>query len=371
MNEAARRSVLIIGNARSVHLRRWAEALAAAGWCITVLGATRYKSPHFESLAWTSYEGGPIGSMIHWPQQFREFRSLLSSGRYDLVWVHGVNQGIRLCMLRGAQPLVVTVYGTDVIPHGGRHPVAFLHTAIARSVLSKATAITAASDYLARFTESRFPAVHGKATVVPFGVDTAVFRPRTLDDPPAEATALLFAKHLKPIYGLETLLQAVRLLRAQGLEFKLLIAGDGNTYSYERLATELGVRDAVVFLGQLDHERLSEVMRSAAIFVMPTIVRESFGVAALEAGAAGLPVVASRIGAIPDVVQDGETGLLFEPGDAEDLAEKVGHMLRNPDAAAGMGANGRKRVSECYGWESSVESMIAVLEAALHRAEAR
>lgn len=352
------RRLCILGNVQSVHVRRWACAMSGQGWRVTVIGPYAIEESAFKSMAWSSRHGNALSRMAGWPGQLKELRSLLMDGSFDVVWIHGVGQGIRMALVPRKLPTVVTVYGSDVIPREGQSPERFA-THLAARVLRVARVITAASPYLAGFTEERFAHTVGKMAVVPFGVDTELFRPSA--GPPNGVPRLVFAKSMRSIYGLHVLIRAAAILAERGARFEVVVAGPGDPERYQRQAADLGVASRVQFVGQLGHSELAGLLKQATLFVMPTVVRESFGVAAVEALASGVPVVASRIGAIPDVVADGETGLLFEPGDAEDLADKIGVLLQNSEMRSSMGAKGREHVLAHYDWRECVKTMDEVL----------
>jgi glycosyltransferase involved in cell wall biosynthesis len=116
----------------------------------------------------------------------------------------------------------------------------------------------------------------------------------------------------------------------------------------------------VTFHGLLGREALGELFAAATVFALPTL-REAFGLSLLEAMAFGLPVVASRLEAIPEIVSDGETGLLVPPRDASALAAALGELLREPARARAMGAAGRQRLQARYGWTRAAGEMIGAL----------
>jgi glycosyltransferase involved in cell wall biosynthesis len=109
------------------------------------------------------------------------------------------------------------------------------------------------------------------------------------------------------------------------------------------------------FIGWQSQEELPARLREADLLVMPTIAQEALGRTAVEAMAAGRAVVASRIGGLPFTVADGATGLLFEPGDAEDLARKIETLLDDPALRERMGLAGRRRFEEHYAWDVIIE----------------
>jgi glycosyltransferase involved in cell wall biosynthesis len=153
--------------------------------------------------------------------------------------------------------------------------------------------------------------------------------------------------------GHDVLLRALACLREAVPRLRCLICGDGSERaSLERLADELGVRDVARFLGE--QRQVADVLAALDVFVQPSRY-EGLGVALLEAMAAGLPVVASRVGGIPETVQAGRTGLLVPAEDPEALAAAITELLRDPDRAARMGAEGRKRVLAEFSMEAMTD----------------
>lgn len=158
-------------------------------------------------------------------------------------------------------------------------------------------------------------------------------RPPELDGKDAVRHGAFFAGRLSPEKGVRTLLSAWKQISQP-----LKLAGDGPLRSEVEAAC--GSR-AIQPLGWLTSRQLSEQMRNSVCLVVPSGCYETFGMVVIEAFSHGLPVVAARIGALPELVEDGVNGLLFEPGNAEDLAAKARRLLDNPREAARMGESAR------------------------------
>lgn len=166
--------------------------------------------------------------------------------------------------------------------------------------------------------------------------------------PPADAprVGFLFVGRLSPEKGLGTLQQALQ---------RLVVAGDGAAQATARpvvqvagggplraaLAAGAGAPGALQLLGELSPAEVGQRMRQAAALVLPSLCLESFPRVLVEAFAAGLPVIASRLGALAELVQHGHTGLLFEPGDAQSLAEQLAFAAAHPQDMARMGRQAR------------------------------
>ena len=111
----------------------------------------------------------------------------------------------------------------------------------------------------------------------------------------------------------------------------------------------------IEFLGFIDESLKPLYFKASDIFCLPsTTMAESFGIVNLEAMASGIPIVSSKLGGIPDIVKDGENGLLVKPGDVEGLADALIYLLKNEDVREKMGDDGRKKV-ENYSWEKIAE----------------
>lgn len=200
---------------------------------------------------------------------------------------------------------------------------------------SEATAAEIRRDYRVDFV-GVVPNVTGGLAVAPAG------------EPKEEPGYLLFVGRLRIRKGVEVLLEALRELRRRGPGAVLRIAGDGEHRGrLERRSAELGLGPAVVFLGACDAARVRALLRGAAALVVPSTY-EGMPLVVLEAMESGVPVVASRVSGIPEVVVDGETGWLVPPEDPEALARTLEAVLTDREEARRRGAAGRGRVEERY-----------------------
>ena len=131
----------------------------------------------------------------------------------------------------------------------------------------------------------------------------------------------------------------------------------------EQLATELGLQDCVIFAGVVPDEELGLYYAAANVMVLvgrefqPGMPVEGFGIAYIEANATERPVIGSRLGATPDTIVDGVTGLLVAPYDEEEIAKCIIHLLVNPDLAKQMGQNGRERTIREFTWHTQASRL--------------
>ncbi|HVK04490.1 MAG TPA: glycosyltransferase family 4 protein, partial [Armatimonadaceae bacterium] len=199
----------------------------------------------------------------------------------------------------------------------------------------------------------------GTLPVVLGGVDTDRFAPvedraavrRGLGWPDGAEVCFLAARHtLKK--GIDTAIEAVGLLRHSRPRLRLFVAGEGTeTDNLRAYAEELGLTDRVTFVGRLPHALMHRYLAAADIALAPSrdvydprrlaIDYETMGRMICEAAACGVPTVASRCGGIPEVVLDGETGVLTRPNDPEGVASAVDSLLADPERARAMGERAR------------------------------
>ncbi len=212
----------------------------------------------------------------------------------------------------------------------------------------------------ARFLEAGFPA--DRLTVLPHGVDTSRFTPGAPNG--RDAAGLLFVGRLYRIKGAHLALQAIHCLRERGRrDLRLTVIGEGDkeyTRGLHDQAERLGLRECVRFAGNVPHDHLPEIFTRAAVVVMPSAY-ETFPLVALEAMACGLPVVATRVGGLPEIIQDGTDGRLVPPGDAAALADAVEPLLADRDLAARIGTAARRAVVERFSADQFVSSLESLL----------
>jgi glycosyltransferase involved in cell wall biosynthesis len=188
-----------------------------------------------------------------------------------------------------------------------------------------------------------------------------VVKPNFVDLPAPEVLArrgLLFVGRLSVEKGVATLANAAALLPEAGLR----VAGEGPE------AAVLDGKHGVVCLGSLPGDAVRQEMQAAVALVVPSICYENFPRTIVEAFATGLPVIASRIGALAELVCEGETGLLFEPGNPADLAKKMAWALANPQSMAAMGRKARTQYEAEFSANVNYQQLTAIYQAVIGEA---
>ena len=238
----------------------------------------------------------------------------------------------------------------------------WMRVALERWALGKADLILAASEFMRGklFEYHPLPRLLAKTEIIPHGVDTAHFRPRGSR---AEARARLGLPAARPIVittrrlearmGLEELVRAVALCRRRFPDIFLVVVGRGRLDErLKRLAGECGLSDSVRFWGYAPDELLPVLYTAADLFVLPTQALEGFGLVILEAASCGLPVVATPVGAIPEVLRPFGREFVVRDTDAGALAEGIERGLRvRPEERIRW----RERVLENHSWRKCAE----------------
>ncbi len=263
-------------------------------------------------------------------------------------------------------PVVTTLHGTD-ITIVGRDPS---FAPIVNYSMNQSDALTAVSEFLRRETVEHFD-MQKPITVIPNSIDSEVFRRIPKEDlrthlcPNCEKV-MVHISNFRPVKNTLHVVHIFHRLRQQGHSLKLLFVGDGpDRVPAEHLARELGVYDDVRFLGKQDS--VEEVLSISDVFVMPS-GSETFGLAALEAMACEVPVVASNIGGLPELIVDGETGFLCPLGDIDAFTDRIARILTDDALAARMSKASRARAIANFDETAIVPRYEALYEETIERA---
>ena len=222
-------------------------------------------------------------------------------------------------------------------------------------VLGDADAIVVLGQFWQQFLVEHLHQPASKIHIVANGVPDPGAKPVPANAP--QNLNILFAGQVGERKGVGDLLQALGRPNLRELEWHLTIAGGGEIDTYRQLAQQLGIAERVTFLGWVDLDQVSRQMRTADIFVLPSY-QEGLPMAIIEAMANALPVVSTPVGSIPDMIRDGETGLLVPAGDPAALSGALFGLLQSPKARAKIGAAAR----QLYLRDLTVSSMCDRLE---------
>ncbi|MFL5754866.1 MAG: glycosyltransferase family 4 protein [Chloroflexota bacterium] len=218
---------------------------------------------------------------------------------------------------------------------------------------------------VSRYSGAQLRAPRRRTRVVYGGANTVRHRP----DPELPRAGVLFVGRLTPHKGVDVLIRAL----PPGARLTV-VGSEGHDprlpeRDYPKLLRTLAADRRVKFLGAIDDDELAGRYRTASVVVVPSVERtcygrriavsELLGLVALEAMASGTPVIASRVGGLPEIVEDGVTGFVVPPGDVGSLRQRISNVLDDPAMAAELGSNARERVVTELSWDRCAERCLA------------
>ena len=314
----------------------------------------------------------PTTLMLPGPGVDDRMRRLIRDNDIETVWF-GAAAPLALLAPRargaGARRVIASTHG---------HEVGWSMLPVARNALRRIGDGTDVVTYVSQYTRGRFASAFGPNAAleyVPPGVDTDRFAP----DPAARAEmrsryglgdrpVVVCLSRLVPRKGQDMLIRALPAIRERVDGAALVIVGGGPyADALRRLAAETGMTDHVVFTGGVPAEELPAHHAMADVFAMPCRTRgagldvEGLGIVFLEASSTGVPVVAGDSGGAPETVRNGETGLVVDGTDVEQIAAATSDILVDPDRAARMGAAGRRWAVDNWQWRTQAARLAGLL----------
>ncbi|KLU59338.1 GDP-mannose-dependent alpha-(1-6)-phosphatidylinositol monomannoside mannosyltransferase [Peptococcaceae bacterium CEB3] len=362
--------LVLLANAASPHTEKWASELARRGWQVEIISFLPASIPSVKVHVTPPFFGAKADVVVRRNWIKKEIAHI----RPDLVHAHYATSFGLLGALTGRHPLLISAWGSDIFSFPRK---SLLHRKLLEWTLKRADVLCSTSRVMAREMQ-RYVGEERDIEVIPFGVDVESFAPlhsRTgptdvrIDTAYAEGHPepegrsehpVIFgvAKYLQPVYGLDVLLRAfAELERRLPGRAVLRIAGDGpDKNRLHKLAKHLEVWSKVEWSGLIPNRRVAAFYRELDVVVVPSH-QESFGVTAVEGSACGRPIIASKVGGLPEVVTDHETGLLIPPGNVRELSAAMEYMVRHPVERRLFGEAGRRFVLANYNWMENVSQM--------------
>jgi glycosyltransferase involved in cell wall biosynthesis len=334
-----------------------------------------FRSCDVEIRAVDSYGPGPF-----WQMPFRFLASLLALSiacarrRVDVTHIHMAFGGStlrKLVLLRVAGffgvPTILHLHGSEFAVFCDRLSPRL--RALMVATMGHAARIVVIGSFWRQFLVQDLGIDARKVVVVANGVPLPPILPsaRAPADLPADAPCrILYLGALGRRKGTSDLLQALASPRLRGMRWNAVIAGNGDVDSFRKAAAALGIADRVTFPGWVGPEEAQALLACSGVFVLPSY-NEGLPVAVLEAMAAGVPVVTTRVGAIPDLGIDGEAGFIVDPGSIEDLADRLAVLVDDPALRSRLGTSGRRRVESDFTIDSTARRLAALYrEASFH-----
>ena len=379
--------LLLLADANSPHVQKWVCALAAQEevTAVAVFSLNPLTTNAYDGLPNVQIEAGTIPLSVMQGAGAREglrklgaylrsvprAQTLLRSFRPDVVQAHYASSyGLigALLVRRSGLPYVVSVWGSDVYDFPKS---SVLNAMLLRFNLWRANIVCSTSEAMAKETVSYTTPT--KVRVIPFGVNTAVFRPLLMPPYfPLDSITGVYpivigtVKTMEPKYGIDDLLEAFSLLRLRlpTQPLKLLLVGGGTHLDeYRAEAQRLGIADDTVFTGRVPFTEVVQWHNRIDVFIALSVLdSESFGVAAVEAAACSKPVVCSAVAGFREVVAANETGIIVPKHNAAAAAAALATLVLSPTLRADFGTAGRARVKKLYEWRTNVAAQMAVYD---------
>lgn len=358
--------IVLLSSANSIHTVRWANGLSGAGLQVHVITQHSVVDPLDSAI---QVHQLPHRGVLGYFTMVPAVRKLLDKIHPDIVNAHYASGYGTTARLVNYRPWVLSVWGSDVYDFPHKSP---LHKWLVKKNLRAADQIASTSNCMADETRTLIPD-RTSIAITPFGVDMAAYV--GINPVRAEQKSKIVigtVKTMSPKYGIDTLISSyARVLQRLSsqpseavptLELRLVGGGD-KVQELQALAVRLGVEDSVTFVGYVAHSDVPQELAKLDIYVaLSRLDSESFGVAIIEASAAGRPVVVSDAGGLPEVTIDGETGFVVpreNPQAAADILEK---LMLSAELRYKMGAAGQHHVAKHYSWDACINIMIEVYE---------
>jgi glycosyltransferase involved in cell wall biosynthesis len=359
--------VILISAPNSSHTIKWANSLFDAGIEVGLFGLSlQNQEEYYDGIKFEIVDYGNISTKdgrqefmkINYLKALPKLRRFIRSFNPDLIHAHYVSSYGLLGALSGRHPFILSVWGTDILefPLKSR-----LRKWLITFNFKKADAIFATSRYLASAAQQY---TDKSILISPFGVNLDRFNCDRINKKQKDKDDLIVigtVKTLEPIYGIDILIKAYKILKEKNptINMKLLIVGEGNErQNLAKLVKDLSLEKSVEFTGYIPPSKIANYFSQIDIFANLSR-RESFGVSVLEAMACHIPVVATSVGGLKEIVS-GECGFLVPPDNITDTVKALEKLAAGSELRSEFGKKGRLRVQKYYDWNRNISDVISV-----------
>jgi len=343
-----------MADSSSIHTVRWVNALANKGHKISLITQHNKGVNSFNDNV-NIYEL-PIKNSYGYYLNYPIAKFYIRKIKPDIINTHYASGYGTLSRLVNFTPTLLSVWGSDVYDFPYRSNI---KKKILIKNLNASTEIASTSyamkNQIEKFVDKK------KINITPFGIDLNKFYPNPKKD--SDVINIGIIKNLEPVYGVEYLIRAFKLLidkidsNKNKRDVNLIIVGTGKQENYlKQLTINLNIKKYTNFVGAVSHDYVPELLNTFDIFCAPSI-RESFGVAVIEASACELPVIVSDVGGLTEIVDHGKTGFVVSSKDVKGIGERLYELTYNKEKRELFGKNGRKKVEKLYNWSDNVSKM--------------
>lgn len=347
--------ICIIGQNSSVHIQKWIKAISEFD-DIELNVITFKRGALFEKVKY-HYIYSYTGTKLDYVLNLFRVKRLIKKISPNIIHAHYATSYGLMAAFSGFHPFILTGWGADIFDS----PKNFFMNLILKYTFKKADEITV----LSKITQKEILSLSNKkAHLIPFGVNLNKFS--KINRSHSEIIRIGTIRTLEEKYGIEYLIRAFALIYDKNPNVYLDIIGDGPQREFlEQLVRSLNVSERVRFHGyinqNIDFEKYINLLQSFDIFTILSIIdSETFGVAAVEASACGIPIVATNVGGLPEVVDDGVSGIIVPPKNAEQVAFALEKLIADKGLRDKMGINGREKVEKQYDWQNNVNQMVSL-----------
>ncbi len=334
-------------------------------------------------IPWTKVElfFHRIKEKVTWKNPFRyiaKFQNVFSYAArlgqmvddFDIVCIHNEPNLLFFLNKKPGQKIVLHMHND--------HLCAKLFRPFYRAALKKVDSVICVSDYIRASALRFYPEYADKFTVVFNSTDTNEFRPYPGEDRAQlsdvikfedDVQYILYVGRLSPVKGVHVLIEAFKQVHSRFPNTKLIITGSSffggaakTAYESELVALAQSINDAIIFTGYLTHNKLKYLYSAVDIISVPSVWQDPCPLVILEGMASGTCVIGSRVGGVPEVLENRVNGLLIAPGDPVSLAEGIGVVLQDKQLRATLGENAREKISASYQWERLVHEIEVIFK---------
>jgi glycosyltransferase involved in cell wall biosynthesis len=349
--------IVLLGENGSVHIQKWIRALADSGklelHVISFERGATFENVHYHFLQRIT------STKLDYVLNIGRVRQFIRSIRPDIVHAHYATSYGYMAACSKSTPLIITGWGADIFDS----PKQLIMRKMLSFSFSKANALTVLSEVTRREMKKY---TDKPVQLIPFGVNTKSFTAVERED--RTEVCIGTVRTLTEKYGVEYLIRAVASIYSTNKNIRLSIVGDGPLREpLEALAVSLGIGQITTFHGFVNQNtefaRYKSLLDEMDIFSILSIIdSETFGVASVEASACGLPVLATSVGGLPEVVLDNETGLLVPPKNVDATAKALSRLVQDKLIRLEFGKAGRQYVCDKYDWANNVNDMIQLYQ---------
>lgn len=296
------------------------------------------------------HQGLDTNNIAHIKKTKQLLSEIKESFKPDLIHINSIDASIFFHLITNTSvnkvPTLFTVHSLPPYETG--------KDTLINELLRTADRVTTASEAMLASVRKYLNGNLRNSSLIYYGMKLPDIKPSPLS---FESVRLLCIGRLAAEKGFDLALDSFSIVKTAFPEARLIIAGDGpERFNLESKAESLGLANSTEFMGWVPPGQVPEVINSSTLVIVPSRWEEPFGLAALQGAQMARPVVAANTGGLPEIVEHGKTGLLFEKNSSKDLAEQIMFLINDPQSAAVMGQNARRKAINVFGFDQFINS---------------